>query len=101
EQGNGAEGLRQTFATVTGHERKGDPASRQRRRDVVDRPAVQIPIEQRRIQRLAFNDGEGLARRTRRRGHFGARLLQAGGEIEGNEWFVLDHEEALSFKLAA
>src|SRR5215471_12006658 len=65
KQSSGAEGLRQAFTSIAADERKGDVMSRQCGRDIVDRPPVQVSVEQCRIQWLAYNDVERLARRAR------------------------------------
>src|SRR5262249_56399540 len=87
---------RQAFATVTGHEHEGYLPARQRRRNVVDRPAVEVAVNQGGVDRSSVDDRERLFGRAGGPHHLSARLLPAGDDVHRDERLGLDDEEATS-----
>lgn len=64
-------------------------------RNGIDRPAVEVAVEDGCGESFLLDQAKGLFNGRRRPHGFGARILQRGRYDQGNKWFVFDHQEAL------
>src|SRR5262249_20455252 len=100
KHGNASETMRERLSAITGNKYEGDSPPCQGRSNIVYWLAMQVAIQQRRIQPPALNDIQRFLRGTRAGDDLGACRLETIHDVKGDERLVLHHQETPCGQLA-